>query len=713
MSDTFQKPAYRLLLLGIILAGFGLRVGSLNASSLWLDELIQVQLASLPLAKLPAAMFAHANMPFDILVTKTLLKFGEQDGWLRLSSAFAGTLSLPLIYLVAHKLNARPVPILALALLTVSPLALEYNREIRPYSSLLVLSLLSVYLFLQALDRPWYWLGFAPSFLATLNTHLFAIALAPVFGLYWLLWYLMPLWRSKRRWPLLIAPITLAIVLALFIISPFSPEYIGRFSAALVRGVSGPSAAQSLSLAQTSYPFPGFLFLLQRLPVDFTGVHPANVQGQILALVGLAFAILGIISLRRHPHALSFLLLWMIIIPSIIIYTLYQRDHWFSPRYIIHGLPPALILIAAGMAQAGEWIARLIRLVPNSPHRKAAFAAALVSLLLLGYLLLAGPAISHAYYTPHENLRDASAYLAQEYTPGTLIVAPLVAPYLYHYLPRNIPVLDMQSGAIIEAEAQKYDRLLILQTPYSRLNYPDAPWINPENAVALFRPGIVIYNGPAGEMARIRLAEREERIGQLDASADVPLADLRQLATDARAMQDWQTAITALNRIVAVTADDAGAWTDLGFAYQMSKAYPDAISAYEKSLSVNPNQAWAQLLLANSYRLNGETEKGLPHAQIATELAPELPNAWSALGYMQLALGDAYSARQSFARGLALRPGDLELRYGDAQAATQANASDAGQVWLDLLALSPPSYMVATACEQLGQEAHPACQNQP
>ena len=81
----------------------------------------------------------------------------------------------------------------------------------------------------------------------------------------------------------------------------------------------------------------------------------------------------------------------------------------------------------------------------------------------------------------------------------------MAAPFLSHYAP-DVPMVDLQSGAEVEAKAQHYERTLVAQSDYSQLGPPDDLWINPGNHLQHFEPGIDVYRAPAGAMARPQMS---------------------------------------------------------------------------------------------------------------------------------------------------------------------------------------------------------------
>lgn len=704
-----RRLAPRLLLLLILLSGFGLRVASLDATSLWLDELIQVFLASRPRPEFLRTMFDHVNLPVDLLLSRAMLAAGAQDGWLRLAPAFAGVLSLPLIYAIARRLAPPPAPAISMALLAFSPLAVQYSRDVRPYSLLLMLTLASILFFLHTLRRPRQWPGFVAAATLALHTHLFAVALLPALAVAAAVWGGRPRRSGERRWAQWQPLILVMAVGVIYLLSPFLPDYIGGISATLFSDLLGGAPA-SFSEAPAANTWPGWAAVAARLPDDLIGRFRPVPTRWLLRWCGLALALLGVWLARRRRLTLILLLAWLFLVPAPILYILAARGHWYSPRYIIQALPALLILAAMGMAAAGGWLAQ-VAARRRAPIRWSWLAASAIFLIYLG---LVTPALIDLFSEPHENIRAAAAYIRQRYRPGDLVVAPVIGRYIDHYLPSTIPVLDTNNPAEVELEGAKYERVFLLISDYGQLTASAPPWLTLDRLLARFYPKIEVYQGPAGAEAAAFAAQRQQALRAAWAEkGDIPPAALRQRAAEARAIGDWQLTISFLQALLAQQPQDAALWVDLGFALHMSQAYTEAIAAYTEAIRLAPRHAWAHLLMANSYRLLAKPEQGLVFAQRAVALAPNLSGAWSALGNIQHVLGQPAAAVPSFARAIELDGQDLNAWYGYARAATAVGLPDGPDAWLRVLTLNPPPSVLIEACQFLEPGEHPACFSVP
>lgn len=98
---------------------------------------------------------------FHFLTKISTLIFGGNEWGLRFISALFGALAVYLSYLVAKKLFSENVAKLSTFLFALSPLAVYYSQEARPYAFFTFLVLLNFYLFLLLLEdsrgQLWFW----------------------------------------------------------------------------------------------------------------------------------------------------------------------------------------------------------------------------------------------------------------------------------------------------------------------------------------------------------------------------------------------------------------------------------------------------------------------------------------------------------------------------------------------------------------------------
>jgi uncharacterized membrane protein len=127
----------RLAVAGITVGGAALRLVSLGAEDLWLDECFTVRYARLPLGELVPALSADSTTPLLYLISWLGLQL---EPWLgleaavRLPSALAGIVAIPLIYAyVAGRVGQR-AGVLAAAFAAVHAGSIHHAREARFYA---------------------------------------------------------------------------------------------------------------------------------------------------------------------------------------------------------------------------------------------------------------------------------------------------------------------------------------------------------------------------------------------------------------------------------------------------------------------------------------------------------------------------------------------------------------------------------------------------
>lgn len=280
--------------LGLLtLAALALRLWGLGSRALLPDEGSSLYYSQLPLATLLWSL-CDPHPPGYYLLLRAVAALGQGEAWLRLPSALAGALAVPLTWAVARaaiRPTAQPgqrwpdqAALLAAALLAFGPLAVWYSQEARAYALLALLSLAMVWAALRWRLRATR--GAVATFLLIGWLALAAEygALVVVFGLNLFLLSGWP-WRAAgedrrgagRRW--------LALQAAL--LTPFALWWL--------------VSAQPAALAQMSYQAIFLAVQAQRLGLDWT---PETAQ-RVIALTGLAAAGLGLaaaVAVRRSAR---------------------------------------------------------------------------------------------------------------------------------------------------------------------------------------------------------------------------------------------------------------------------------------------------------------------------------------------------------------------------------------------------------------------------
>jgi tetratricopeptide (TPR) repeat protein len=125
------------------------------------------------------------------------------------------------------------------------------------------------------------------------------------------------------------------------------------------------------------------------------------------------------------------------------------------------------------------------------------------------------------------------------------------------------------------------------------------------------------------------------------------------------------------------------------FGVYLLAEQPEAgLEEFRRELRASPNHYHAMLQIAYELIKQGKYEEARPHAEKATELAPNLFAAHNALGRVLLETGDVERAIAALETGMKLAPDSPEVRFSLARAYTRAGrAEDAARERAEFLRL--------------------------
>lgn len=105
------------------------------------------------------------------------------------------------------------------------------------------------------------------------------------------------------------------------------------------------------------------------------------------------------------------------------------------------------------------------------------------------------------------------------------------------------------------------------------------------------------------------------------------------------------------------------AWSTAGFLYAEKGRLPDAISAFERSLALNPDDAATLFNLAFALQRVHRHEDAIGRFERAIELQPNLDRAWYGLGLSLAHVGRHAEAAAKFQEAARLQPLNPYPRY--------------------------------------------------
>lgn len=332
---SFEDVAHYGLLAAFVIVGAWLRLTALSRQSLWFDECDVVVRAQQSLSTVLHTFTAQGeNGPlYNLFLHCWMLLFGSSEAWVRLPSALAGVLAIPVIYLVGSRTLGRRVGLFAAGLLTISPYHDWYSQEAKMYSIAVLLTLLSTLFFIEALRRNgrWWWAAYviamSLSFYTHVTTVLIFVAQCAFFIVTWRRWE-----GRHRSWIVSVALLTL----------PYVP--IALWAGKVVLGAAHTWQSK-VSLWQM-IQIEGTKWAVNR---DFVWLE---VRGRLIyaCLAGIGLLAAGLAA-RRKQSAGRWALLFgsLIVLPVILFWILTFKQPLFNDRYLIMSLPAYLILVALGL----------------------------------------------------------------------------------------------------------------------------------------------------------------------------------------------------------------------------------------------------------------------------------------------------------------------------------------------------------------------------
>lgn len=406
-------------ILGIVAIGGLLRVVALGREGLWFDEVNTVLMSRESLS----GIVQHMGQPplYCLILHFWMLAFGESDVALQSLSVVIGILCIPLMYLIGAELFDKRTGLIAALLLAVSAMAILESLEVRMYSLLLLLTLLSFLFFIRILmaDRPrkTHVLCYSISNVLLGLTQLYVFFTIGTQILYFVLFHhrytkaKVPFWSAQA-----ITLIAFGAAIVPFI-RLFRAVAVGS-RAGDVPPFSGPIVLDQLGffcgayLASILIPIFGVLCLMALF--RFSGTQA---QGHSRESAQTAKNSQVRILLLKPKIAL--LLLWLLVplITSLAISVAWEPI--FRGKYLIGVLPALLLLTARGMLRTSSFFKRYVMRLDVT----YILLTAIVLLSLLGVLIM------HAN-PQREQWREAASFVEQASQPDDAI---LVSPAGYRH----------------------------------------------------------------------------------------------------------------------------------------------------------------------------------------------------------------------------------------------------------------------------------------
>lgn len=352
-ADPRTRRAHLLLLAAITLLGMTLRVWRIGEESATGDEVFTLALLNAPglqafweqsFAFDPTARLAPV---FGTLAYGWACLFGPGLLAARMLPLLLGCVSIPLLYIFARRLAGPPAGLIAALGLALSSAHRFYSQDVRFYALLCFLALLSMLLFVRALESGgrWNWTAYFLVNAALLWTHAFAPLLWLAQGAFFCVFFSKPLARL-RAWAAGLA-LLLALFLAWLCLLHYAPE---TESAAYVDRPAGWREAATALL----------VFLGVRSSDENPAAYmPGGVSMDIVVgalFLALASYWLAVTIRNRRARPEDFrqaclLLLWLGVPMAVLLFLSAGWRMVFYHRYILYSCFAAHLIVALAMVR--------------------------------------------------------------------------------------------------------------------------------------------------------------------------------------------------------------------------------------------------------------------------------------------------------------------------------------------------------------------------
>ena len=172
---------YAFLLAIVVLAVF-LRFYDISAEDVWCDEANAVIISELNPSGIITRMSHDASPPlYNLLLHSWMYVFGETELSLRSLSVLFGIMLIIALYFIGKRIFSEKVGLYAALIASVAPIHIMYSQQIRMYTLLSFVSLMSMYYLLRFIQekKTSFLLGYGIFTILSLYTHNYGIFLLP------------------------------------------------------------------------------------------------------------------------------------------------------------------------------------------------------------------------------------------------------------------------------------------------------------------------------------------------------------------------------------------------------------------------------------------------------------------------------------------------------------------------------------------------------
>lgn len=317
----------------ILLLAWFLQLHQLQTNSLLGDEVASYNRASLSTWSDVSQEYAKSGHTplYEWMILHNWLKLvGGGNLLSRIPTVLISSLMLALTYTLGTRVTTRKVAATAVFFITISPLFLQFAREVRPYLLMSLTSMLALYMWLRALQtEQWkYWIGFTIGGGLMVYTHYYQTIVLIAIGLVTVVY----IWRTKSTH--LLRPFSIATFVIVLLFLPWMPIFLAAYAYGDINWI-GPLTRVQVYFLPTTF-------------INHMTAPQRTSAGSGSLMIALIFWILW--TMAKSPPkwllrliSISFLMIGLAIFISIAIKPM------FIPRYFMGVAPIFALMLSWGL----------------------------------------------------------------------------------------------------------------------------------------------------------------------------------------------------------------------------------------------------------------------------------------------------------------------------------------------------------------------------
>ena len=703
----------------ILFLGIAARLVHITGESIWWDEFATVAFLEPPPAYVDSPHFDRWNQAVIREASPTLGAFLRQNRqldpaampmylaieyyWnryvhaaplaLRILSVLIGLALLPLLFVIGSRMYGRNAGLIAMFCAALSPIHVQFSREIRMYGLMTLLAALATYAFCRIMEggrRRW-WLLYAAAMLPLSWTHPFALLLPFAQGLFWLL--TRP--RDIKRlflWGLLTAVVALPAAAWVLTIQFWGQDSTESWMRApnLVELVNDMFADDAIGATyQVNATAKAWEWLLPASTAEWV-ISWRWAVGRAMAAAAIAAVLWAVVasffsrSCTTAPAGITtakapspkwgvFLGLWLTAPPLVLYFLSVFWRPCHQPRYTVHA--SLALYLALGAA------------IMSLPRRTLRWACLACLVLFYGYqqmLMIGEP--------QHPDWLGASRMLQEEAKPDDLVLA-------HNWLWKRVfaynlgPVPNVVCyGSTFEILAEKTAFFLDLALPSSSAaNAPREVWVvvqtdyftrgtiaplEREFDVRGLQYDVFEFGGIQRVILyQVRRGPDTPPYQPLAAPESEAPKEFADLAMEFWRAREYETAVAVCQNAVRINPGYARAWSYMGMSYKELGLNAEALEAFQHALAINPmDYPWTLNNHAELLILAGRYAEAAEVARKALEALPGDPWCNALLGRALFLSGDPQQALPLLREAAQANSGDMRIRQWLDEAANAAGS---------------------------------------